>query len=43
MDDAPMILLYYGSSFRLMKSRVTNLESPALGYYDLSKVILEKE
>jgi oligopeptide transport system substrate-binding protein len=43
MDDAPMILLYYGSSFRLMKSRVTNLGSPTLGYYDLSKVILEKE
>ncbi len=43
MDDAPMILLYYGSSFRLMKSRVSNLESPTLGYYDLSKVILEKE
>ncbi len=38
MDDIPMIMLYYGSSFRLMQNRISNLENPILGTYDLSKV-----
>jgi oligopeptide transport system substrate-binding protein len=42
MDDVPMQLLYYGSSFRLMKTRVLNFESPPLGSIDLSKVKISK-
>ncbi len=40
MDDVPMILLYYGASFRLMQNRISDFENPILGNYDLSKVKL---
>jgi ABC-type transport system substrate-binding protein len=43
MDDIPMILLYYGSSFRLMQNRISDFENPILGNYDLSRVKLSKK
>jgi oligopeptide transport system substrate-binding protein len=42
MDDAPVIFLYYGSNFKLVNSRITQLETSPLGYYDLTRVIIKR-
>ncbi|MFB6258774.1 MAG: ABC transporter substrate-binding protein [Flavobacteriales bacterium] len=42
MNDAPMIILWYGEKYRMIHSQVRNLHANPMKYYDLRRVYLKE-